>query len=150
MILIKGIKVTDFTDSYLTVKGIFLHGHNWDIYRMFHGHELRTVEVEEVTKMLDCRTEKRGFTEYCCPICNEPRTIYFGCNSRICSICGKYHSDRWADSMSRNMFDVVHRHVVLSLPERMWGLFLEDRGLLKVLMDSAIETRRCDSSSSSI
>ena len=107
---------------------------------MFHGHKLRPVEIEEVTKMLECRTEKCGFAEYYCSICNEPRTIYFGCNSRICSICGKSHTDRWAKSLSQNMFDVVHRHVVLSLPDRMWGLFLEDRDLLKVLMDSAIET----------
>ena len=64
MILIKGIKVTDYLGRQLTVKGLFLHGHNWDIYRMFHGHELRPVEIEEVTKMLECRTEKCGFAEY--------------------------------------------------------------------------------------
>ena len=37
---------------------------------------------------------------------------------------------------SKCMFEVPHRHVVLSLPERMWKIFREDRQLLKVLMHS--------------
>jgi hypothetical protein len=42
--------------------------------------------------------------------------------------------------MASSMYDVPHRHVVLSLPERMWGLFTDDWDLMKLLMDSVIET----------
>jgi hypothetical protein len=42
--------------------------------------------------------------------------------------------------MSKKMFRVVHRHVVLSMPERLWAVFKQDRSLEKVMMDSAIET----------
>ncbi len=122
------------------MQGIFLHNHNWDLYRVLHMDELRSIELEEVSKMLSCRDEIRGFIEYYCEHCNESRTIHFGCNSRICSRCGKLHSDKWADAMSRSMYNVPHRHVVLSLPDRLWNLFREDRSLLKVLMDSVITT----------
>lgn len=118
-IIIKGIKVFDFPDNELTVQGIFLHNNNWDIYRALHNSKLRKIEIEEVNKMLECRDDKRGFIEYYCDYCQEYRTIHFGCNCRICSRCGKSHSDKWANKVSKCMFKVSHRQVVLSLPERM-------------------------------
>jgi len=36
------------------------------------------------------------------------------------------------------MFDVVHRHMVMSVPDRLWLVIREHRELLKVLMDAAI------------
>lgn len=91
-------------------------------------------------KMLDCRSENAGYLQYYCEKCDEYRTVHFGCKSRICSHCGKPESDRWAREMSKKMFRVVHRHVVLSMPERLWAVFKQDRNLEKVMMDSAIET----------
>ena len=139
-IIIKGIKVSDFPEDELTVQGIFLHNHNWEIYQALNNTKLRKIEKKEVNKMLNCREEKRGFIKYYCECCDENRTIHFGCNSRICSRCGKSHSDKWANKISKCMFEVPHRHTVLSLPERMWEIFRKDRSLLKVLMDSVIET----------
>lgn len=139
-IIIKGIKVSDYPENKLTVQGIFLHNHNWDIYRALNNSKLRKVEIKEVNKMLECSDEKRGFIEYYCEYCDENRTIYFGCNSRICSRCGKNHSDKWAKKVSKCMFELPHRHTVLSLPERIWKIFRKNRSLLKVLMDSVIET----------
>lgn len=138
--IVRGIKVSDFPDKELTVQGIFLHNHNWDVYRVLHNSDLRLVEINEVTKMLECRDEIRGFIECYCDNCSTSRTIHFGCNSRICSRCGKRHSDNWAIKISKVMYDVPHRHVVLSMPDRLWELFSKDRSLLKVLMDSVIET----------
>ena len=66
--------------------------------------------------------------------------VYFGCNSRVCTHCGKRFTDGWADTVARKMFDVKHRHVVLTIPEDLRSVFYEDRTLLKVLMDCAIRT----------
>ncbi len=57
---------------------------------------------------------------------------------RGCTHCGKRFTDRWAESIARNLFDVKHRHVVLTIPEELRLVFHEDRTLLKVLMDCAI------------
>lgn len=139
-IVVNGIKVSDFPDDELTVQGIFRHNGNWENYRKRNGFGLRKEVVIEVDKMMKCNKDDCGFVQYQCEYCSDSRTIYFGCNSRVCTRCGKRHSDKWADEISDEMFDVPHRHVVLSMPERMWGLFKEDWDRLKVMMDSVIET----------
>jgi transposase-like protein len=86
--------------------------------------------------MLECG--KKGFKFFRCPKCGEEKTVYYGCNSRICTHCGKVFTDRWADQVARKMFDVKHRHAVFTIPEQLRPFFKSDRKLLKVLMDCVI------------
>jgi len=72
-----------------TVKDIFLDDHNWDVYWYRNRGVVREVERVEVEKMLSCKEGDNGFFVYYCPCCNELRVVYFGCNSRLCSCCGK-------------------------------------------------------------
>ena len=123
----------------LTVKDIFLHNHNWDRVKFQYRDRLRDVEVEEVEKMLRCKDSSRGFFLYRCRECGEHYTVHFGCNSRLCTHCGKNYTDRWAKNLSGKMFTVPHRHVVLSIPDTLWGIVRRHRELFKVLMDSAIQ-----------
>lgn len=132
------LSINPTSQQQITINHIFSHNHNWDVYLYKHRDELRTVEMEEVEKMLRC--EDLGYRLYCCPGCGELKVVHFGCNSRVCTHCGKKFTDRWADSIARKMFDVKHRHVVLTIPEELRSVFYEDRTLLKVLMDCAIRT----------
>lgn len=132
------VSITPSHQKQITINHIFSHNHNWDVYRYKHRDELRSVEIEEVEKMLTCG--ERGYRIYECPNCGEVKIIHFGCNSRVCTHCGKKFTDKWADSVARKTFDVKHRHVVLTIPEQLRSFFYEDRHLLKVLMDCAIIT----------
>lgn len=120
----------------ITINHIFSDNHNWDIYEFKHRGDLREVEVKEVRKMLECG--EKGFKVYQCPKCGELKVIPFGCNSRICTHCGKVFTDEWSDEIARKTFDVKHRHVVLTIQEELRPIFKADRKLLKVLMDCAI------------
>ena len=62
-----------------------------------------------------------------------------GCNSRICSCCGKRHADNWAVNLSKRMFKVPHRHIVLSIASELWPYLKGNWDLLKVYQDSAID-----------
>lgn len=62
-----------------------------------------------------------------------------GCNSRICSCCGKRYTDQWSLSLSKAMFPVSHRHFVMSVPKGLWS-FLKDWKMRKVYMDAAIQS----------
>ena len=122
-----------------SVKDIFLDDHNWDVYKFTHKSELRQVEVDEVEKMLHCKDGSRGFFIYYCPVCKEPRIVYFGCNSRLCSCCGKNYTEKWSRSLKNALFDVPHRHIVMSVPRELWGVMKRfRRRVLKVYMDAAI------------
>ncbi|MBS3749867.1 MAG: transposase [Candidatus Thermoplasmatota archaeon] len=125
--------------SQFSVKGIFLDDHHWDVYKYDHGDDLRQVEVDEVKKMLHCKDGSRGFFVYHCPRCDESRIVYLGCNSRLCSCCGKNYTDKWSKSLKKAMFDVVHRHIVMSVPNVLWEVMKRfRRRCLKVYMDAAI------------
>lgn len=127
-----------YPPKQITINHIFSDNHNWDIYRYRHRDELRSVEIAEVEKMLSCT--EHGYRLFSCSGCGEVMVIHFGCNSRVCTHCGKRFTDQWADSIARKTFDVKHRHVVLTIPEELRSVFYEDRTLLKVLMDCAITT----------
>jgi hypothetical protein len=132
-------KIGGFHRSEFSVKDIFIDNHNWDRYYYVHRREVRPVEREEVEKMLSCKGPDRGCYVYHCPNCDEYHTISFGCNSRLCSDCGKRYTDQWAKRLSSRMFDVPHRHAVLTLPDRLRVVLKEDRDRWKVVMDSAIK-----------
>ena len=123
----------------LSVRMIFEDNHNWDAFRLVHNQTLRNIEIQEVNKMLSCKDECRGYFTYLCEHCGTFQTVYFGCNSRICTNCGKNHTDKWAKSLKNAMFNVPHRHAVLTIPDVLWPVILQNRFLQKVLMDAAIE-----------
>jgi hypothetical protein len=122
-----------------SVKQIFTDNHNWDQYYLSHGVEIRAVERKEVKKMLSCKGPDRGCFVYYCSKCDEYIEKSLGCNSRLCSDCGKRYTDQWSKTLSRKMFNVPHRHAVMTLPGTLRPLLKDDRKLWKVIMDSAIK-----------
>ena len=48
------------------------------------------------------------------------------------------YADKWAESVSKAMFNVPHRHIVMGIPDKLWSIIREHRYLEKVLMDAAI------------
>jgi len=123
--------------SCFTLNHIFSDNHNWDVYKFGHRGMLREVEIDEVERMLTCGD--RGFRVFACPNCDEVKVIHFGCNSRVCTHCGKKFTDKWAEDIARKTFDVKHRHGVLTIPAELRPFFKKNRKLLKVLMDCAIK-----------
>lgn len=124
----------------ITINHIFSDNHNWDVYKFKHRGGLRDVEVKEVEKMLQCQSDSRGFFLYHCPNCGDFKVIHLGCNSRVCTHCGKKYTDKWAARLARNTFDVTHRHVVMTIAEELRPFFKGHRELFRILMDCAITT----------
>lgn len=110
----------------------------WETYS--ETHEVREVEEKEVEKTLACRSGERGIFIYRCLNCGKQVYQTLGCNSRMCSCCGKRYTDQWATSLSKSMFDVPHRQFVISVPPLLWPCLKENRSFWKDYMDAAIET----------
>ncbi len=126
------------TNAPLTVKHIFEDNHNWAAFHIAEKDNLRDIEINKVNKMLSCKDESRGFFTYVCEHCEILKTVYFGCNSRICTNCGKNYTDKWAKSLGKALFNMPHRHAVLTIPDALWPIVRRNRFLHKVLMDAAI------------
>lgn len=98
--------------------------------------------MKEVEKTLNCYGHNNGCFVFYCKHCDEYIFQHYGCNSRLCSCCGKRYTDQWALRLSKSMFPVPHRHIVISVPDVLWSFLKEDRKRWKDYMDSAIEL--CD------
>lgn len=122
---------------FYSVKQIFQE--KWEGY--LRTHNPRDIEKEEVEKMLSCKDESRGGFWYYCKKCNDYVFVPFGCNSRLCSSCGKRYTDQWASMLTERLEkNIFHRHLVFGIPDMLWKYFHDDRKLFKVLMDVAYKT----------
>jgi hypothetical protein len=129
------VKVSLIINSSVTVKIILAFC--WFYY--VKTHYVRDVEAKEVKKALECYGYKNGCFVYCCVDCGRWVFQSLGCNSRICSCCGKRHADSWAVALSMRMFKVPHRHIVISVASELWPYLKDNWELLKVYQDSAID-----------
>jgi len=125
--------------NLFSVKLIFQE--NWEEY--LKTHNPREIEKVEVEKMLSCKDESRGGFWYYCKNCSEYLFIPFGCNSRLCSCCGKRYTDQWSSMLAERLEkNIFHRHLVFGIPDMLWKYFQDDRTLYKVLMDISYKTIR--------
>lgn len=104
------------------------------LFFLKHRKDLRDVEIEEVQKMLNCGN---SFALYQCK-CGCFKVIHFGCNSRVCTHCGKKYADKWAAQVAKHTLNVIHRHVVWTIAEQLRPFFEKNRELFKTLMDCTI------------
>lgn len=116
-----------------TVREI-LQNHWFDYER---NHDVSSYVEKEVLKALNCYSPNNGCFVYYCSNCDQFIFQHLGCNSRICSCCGKRYTDQWSHSLSKAMFPVPHRHIVLSVPSALWP-YLRDWNMGKHYMDAAI------------
>ncbi|MBW1614388.1 MAG: transposase [Deltaproteobacteria bacterium] len=92
-------------------------------------------------KMLSCKDESRGCFLCYCKKCNKYQTVPLGCNSRLCSDCGKRYTDKWAERLAKKVAkNIVHRHLTFSLPVELRLPIKENRYLQKVMSDASGRT----------
>lgn len=128
--------INTFPSGRITLREILLYDNFWEKYKSTHN--LRSTEIKEVEKMLHCQDPDKGFLTFQCPECGEIKIIHFSCNSRICTHCGKKYADKWAERVASSVFNVPHRHVVMTIAKELWPYVKERRELQKVLMDCAV------------
>jgi hypothetical protein len=135
--LIQSLKAECEDKHFYSVKQIFED--NWHSYLGIHN--VRDIEKKEVENMLSCKGQERGCFVCYCKKCDRYEIIPFGCNSRLCSCCGKRYTDKWANMLANRIFaKVVHRHLVFTLPSQIWNFVKENRSLQKIIMDAVYQT----------
>ena len=113
-----------------SIKQIFQHNGNWDAFRNKHFSLIRPAVIENVNKVLACKTEALGFHQYVCPECGESKKIPHTCKSRFCSSCGKIAVDNWVQTSISKFPDIQYRHIVFTLPEQLRMVCIMNRKLM--------------------
>ncbi len=118
---------------------IFFDEYNhWDNIVRKYDQRIRTVVQSEVNKFRHCGEIIRGFRLFVCEGCNDVKKVAFRCKGKFCPICAMGETQRWSETVAKDMYKTVHRHIVFTIDEGLRKLFLLQREkLLKGLMDES-------------
>lgn len=116
---------------------ILKQDNNWVLFKELYRDELSADTIHEVEKMLNCGTSEGGFATYLCPECGNEKRIPFTCKSKLCSSCGKKYTDIWSQNVAEYLLNTDHRHIVLTVPQMLWSVFINNEALQKVLLNTA-------------
>jgi len=96
-----------------------------------------SIVIDQVEKMLKRCKSGGGFATYICTSCGATKVIPFSCKSKLCSRCGKKHTDIWAHILSEKLLFCEHRHIILTVSDKLWGFFIDNLNLQKLLLNTA-------------
>lgn len=105
-----------------------------------HLLSIRDVVFRDVSRMLSCKTPKLGFSAFSCPNCGEERMVFNTCKSRFCNSCGIKYSKQRALNIESKLIAGKHRHLVFTISDILWPLFLEDRKRLNFMFEAVSKT----------
>jgi len=70
--------------------------------------------------------------------CGRRKKTPFSCKTRFCLSCARNHLEEWVTKIKSIMLKGIrHRHIILTMPDKLWSYFKKYRSLLKVLSDAA-------------
>jgi ribosomal protein S27E len=112
------------------------------VYRLFEEHFERYVrEYEERYEPREgsLRKVEGGFARIRCPDCRAERLLAFSCRTRnLCPSCQAKRSALFAEHVVTEILEPLpHRHVVLTIPRVLRGLFQRERRLFGLLARAA-------------
>ena len=107
---------------------IFFDEYNhWDNIVRKYDQRIRTVVQSEVNKFRHCGEIIRGFRLFVCEGCNDVKKVAFRCKGKFCPICAMGETQRWSETVAKDTYKTVHRHIVFTIDEGLRKLFLLQR-----------------------
>lgn len=126
---------------YWSLKEIF--SDYWDDFLSFANSRnltIRNVVIRDVDRMIKCKSPSLGFSLYKCPTCGNEKLVPHTCKSRFCNSCGIKYAKERALSIESKLIAGTHRHLVFTISDILWPLFLEDRKRLNLMYKSVSKT----------
>lgn len=126
---------------YWSLKDIF--SDYWDSFLIFakkRNLTIRPVVIRDVGRMIKCKTPALGFSLYKCPNCGNEKVVPHTCKSRFCNSCGIKYAKERALSIESKLITGTHRHLVFTISDILWPLFLKDRNRLNFMFEAVSKT----------
>jgi len=122
----------EYITGKITLREIFLL--YWASYLAWYTGAIRSVVIENVNKILQCRTPLLGYHMYKCKNCSNVRLMPHSCKSRFCNSCGKIMTDKWTDERLSDVLDVDYHHLVFTVPWQLRSITLANPKVMLGLM----------------
>jgi hypothetical protein len=100
-----------------------------EVHRTIWDDEKTRLSVREAfAKVIDCGSAALGAEVFASE--TEERIVYHTCKSRACPSCGHQATRAWQRDQRRELPEIPYAHVTLTMPDRLWPLFQQNRHLL--------------------
>ena len=100
-----------------------------EMHRTIWDDEKTRLSVREAfAKVIDCGSDALGAEVFASE--TEERIVYHTCKSRACPSCGHQATRAWQRDQWRELPEIPYAHVTLTMPDRLWPLFQQNRHLL--------------------
>ncbi|MEC0232693.1 IS91 family transposase [Paenibacillus alba] len=126
-------------DSNILKQIFFDKHHHWDAFVQKHSEHIRPNVLKEVQKFRGCGDPRNGFKILVCEGCHDIKRVPYRCKGRFCTTCSCGETEEWSRVLLEDVFQVNHRHVVFTIDEGLWSVFLMHRKMLKEFMDEAVQ-----------
>jgi len=126
---------------HFTLKDIF--NDYWDNFIEFANSNklsIRDVVHRDVNRMMVCKSPHLGYSAFKCPECGNTKLVYHTCKSRFCNSCGIKYAKQRSLSIESKLIAGEHRHLVFTISDILWPLFLEDRNRLHFMYQAVSST----------
>lgn len=127
--------------EYFKLKDIF--NDYWNDFLIFaenKGWKIRHVVQRDVKRMMICNTKNLGTSVFKCPNCGNTKFVYNTCKSRFCNSCGIKYAKERALNIESKLIAGNHRHLVFTISDSLWRLFLEKRSRLNFMFEAVSKT----------
>lgn len=115
--------------SGTSIRIILLHNQNWWRFFTKFQDKIREAILDNVIKVLACKTKALGCHQFVCPSCGVIKTVPHSCKSRFCSSCGKKATEQWIQQQLESLPRVPWQHITFTLPAELRPLFWLNRQL---------------------
>jgi len=99
---------------------------HWDAYVSNPKYPITNLQHKAVRAIKKCRTKALGKDVYSCKECGENVEIYHSCRHRFCPNCSWSDTVKWAEVVYKQLLNVPHRHVVMTLPHSLNSLIRQN------------------------
>uniref|UniRef100_UPI0035E44E02 IS91 family transposase n=1 Tax=Paenibacillus alginolyticus TaxID=59839 RepID=UPI0035E44E02 len=82
--------------------------------------------------------KEKGFKLMACEGCHDLKMVPYRCKGRFCTTCSCGETEEWSRMLTEDVFQVNHRHVILTIDEGLRTLFLKHRDWFKPFMDEGV------------
>lgn len=137
----KELRIKYPKNKHFKLKDVFIS--YWDNFVKFAEYKnlyIRPVVFRDVKRMMICNSPKLGTSVFKCPSCGNYKFVYHTCKSRFCNSCGIKYSKQRSLSIESKLISSTHRHLVFTISDILWPLFLEKRSRLNLLFDAVSST----------
>jgi hypothetical protein len=112
--------------------------HHWEAFAKKYRKHIRPVVFKEIEKFRDCGNPKNGFRLLVCEGCHDLKVVPYRCKGRFCTTCSCGETEEWSRLISEDVYQVNHRHVIMTIDEGLRDVFLRHRNLLKDFMNEGV------------